>query len=95
MYAQERSLVEELKELISHHDMPPVGLGSGRADLHHEPHATHHSWFMECGDPQLMSRMGSAVVSITSGKGVGSHIAQHQPIQFQACSPYFPGCVRR
>ena len=51
MYAQDRSLVEELKELISHHDMSPDGLGSGRADLHHELHAMHHSWFMECGDP--------------------------------------------
>ena len=74
--SEERSIVQELSNIVQHHVLPPVGLGSGRSSLQHELHAFLHAMFLETGCFSLMCRMAQQTTATASDKGTEAGIQQ-------------------
>jgi hypothetical protein len=86
---EERDLVLWLKKAISHHVLPPVGLGSARCSLAHECHAFYHSLYLETGSASLLSEMTHSVTAVTTDKGTESGMVLAPDVQFDDYFPYF------
>ena len=87
--AEELGIVLWLMKVISHHVLPPVGLGSARCSLAHECHAFYHSLYLETGSASLLSKMTHAVTSVTTDKGTESGMVLAPDVPFDDYFPYF------
>ena len=66
---RESEIFDSIASALSHHHVPPVGLGSGQASAHHEAAALAHAHFLESGSTEVMIGMAESVVSFTTEKG--------------------------
>ena len=89
--AEERALVETLQAVIQHHVLPPVGLGSGRADLQHELHAFLHALFLETGDFQVMRSLGLQTTAVVTDKGTEAGVQRAPSVSLRAFLSFAQG----
>ena len=85
----ERSAAEAIFGMLQRHPMVPEGLGSGRSLMWHELHALYHSFFLECGDPALLSELAASIISLTSDRGTEAGFAGAHPAPFNMFFPHF------
>ena len=85
----ERSAAEAIFGMLQRHPMVPVGLGSGRSSMWHELHALYHSFFLECGDPALLSELAASIISLTSDRGTEAGFAGAHPVPFNMFFPHY------